>query len=80
MNKGGTRRKDEVAIKLVGDNIRKYRIAKNLTILELATLVDSENDLYSQISRMELGKVNTNITMIFAVAKALGIEPHKLLM
>jgi transcriptional regulator with XRE-family HTH domain len=34
---------------------------------------------YSQVSRMELGTVNTNISMIFAVAEALEIEASKLL-
>jgi len=74
--KGEKHRRNEKAIKTLADNIRKYRQERNLTIEELANLVEVD---YSQISRMERGVVNANITIIFDIANALEVEPSKLL-
>ena len=76
MIKGEKHRRNEKAIKTLADNIRKYRQERNLTIEELANLVEVD---YSQISRMERGVVNANITIIFDIANALEVEPSKLL-
>ena len=60
----------------LANNIRKYRLERNLTIQELANLLDVD---YSQISRMERGVVNPNVSIIFDIADVLKIEPDELL-
>jgi len=69
-------RRNERAISTLASNIRKYRQDRNLTIEELANLVDVD---YSQIGRMERGIVNPNISIIFDIADALGIMPSQLI-
>jgi len=76
MQKGEKQRRNEEAILTVADNIRKYRLEKNLTIMELANLVGVD---YSQVGRMERGVVNPNVSIIFDIAKALEITPGSLL-
>jgi transcriptional regulator with XRE-family HTH domain len=68
--------RDILAISILASNIRKYRIAKNLSQEALANLAGIE---YSQVSRIERGLLNTSISVVFALAKALEIEPSKLL-
>jgi transcriptional regulator with XRE-family HTH domain len=76
MIKGEKQRRNEKAILTLANNIRKYRQAQELTIQELANLIDVD---YSQIGRMERGVVNANISIIFDIADALKIDPSKLL-
>jgi transcriptional regulator with XRE-family HTH domain len=76
MVKGSKHRRNEKAILTLAANIRKYRQERNLTIEELANLVDVD---YSQIGRMERGIVNPNVSIIFDIANALGVEPSRLL-
>ncbi|GAA4092554.1 helix-turn-helix transcriptional regulator [Mucilaginibacter panaciglaebae] len=68
--------RDIAAIRLLAENVRKYRIEKNMTMEALANEAGIE---YSQISRLERGLLNTSVSVIFAVAKALKIPPSKLL-
>jgi len=68
-------RRDDALIKLVGQNIRKYRKLKGLTIATFATTIEMDS---KQLSNYELGKVDTNITMIGLIARNLDIEPHVL--
>lgn len=76
MIKGEKQRRNERAISVLANNIRKYRIEKSLTITGLANMVGVD---YSQIGRMERGVVNANVSIIFAIAEALEIPPAKLL-
>lgn len=76
MIKGRKQRRNEKAILTLAHNIRKYRFEKKLTISQLADMMDVD---YSQISRMERGVVNANVSIIFDIANALNIEPFKLL-
>jgi transcriptional regulator with XRE-family HTH domain len=76
MTKGISHRRNEKAISTLAANIKKYRLERNLTIQELANILDVD---YSQISRMERGVVNPNISIIFDIAEALQIEPTNLL-
>jgi DNA-binding XRE family transcriptional regulator len=64
------------AIELLAINVRKYRIKANISQTTLADLVGVT---YSQIARIELGEINTSVSMIYLIAKALDIEPSKLL-
>ena len=70
-------RRDEDIIKVLGKNIRKYRKAKGLTQTQFAKLF--EGDMYSQISRMERGTVNSTITLINCVAQVLEVRASDLL-
>jgi transcriptional regulator with XRE-family HTH domain len=76
MIKGGKQKRNEQAIAVLASNIKKYRLQKKLTIEELANMIGVD---YSQISRMERGVVNSNISIIFEVAEALEIHPGRLL-
>lgn len=68
--------RDISAINILASNVRKYRIGKDLSQEALANLAGIE---YSQVSRIERGLLNTSISVVFALAKALEIEPSKLL-
>jgi len=64
-----------VALEL-GQRIRKARIEKNLTIQVLADLVGIE---YTQMSRIELGKINTSVLQVCKISRALDINMSTLL-
>lgn len=68
--------KDEEVLKAVGDRIRQIRILKQISQETLAN--DCEMD-YSQLNRMELGKVNFSISYLYRVARALKVEAAELL-
>lgn len=68
--------KDQKAIEMLGRNVRTFRKMKGLTIIQLAGKCDVE---YTTISKIERGIVNTTISMISIVARALEIAPSKLL-
>jgi transcriptional regulator with XRE-family HTH domain len=55
----------------VGYNIRKARKAKAHTIKGLAYEADIE---YTQLSRIERGKINTSVYQIYLIAMALKVE------
>ena len=63
-------------MKQVGDRIREIRNQKNVSIEELAN--DCGVD-YSQVNRMELGKVNFSISYLNKIATSLGVDPKLLL-
>ena len=65
-----TLKKQELTQK-IGFNIRKIRMSKGLSIKALAFEADIE---YTQVSRIERGKINTSIYQIYLIAKALGVE------
>lgn len=67
--------RNEVAIKAFGEHLRQVRISKNLTQEQLAFAADLE---LSQISRIERGVINTSISQVFQIAKALKIHPKEL--
>jgi transcriptional regulator with XRE-family HTH domain len=68
--------RDPVAIKILADNVKHYRIKLGITQEALANMADIE---YSQVSRIERGVINTSVSVIFALAKALAIPPSELL-
>lgn len=70
--------KDEDFLRIIGEKIRSYRIEKGMTQTELAIACEDNKD-YSQISRMERGKVNFSITYLKLVAEALDVTPQDLL-
>ena len=76
MIKGEKHKRNETAIDTVAKNIKKCRLEKKMTQTELANIVGVD---YLQISRMERGKVNPSISIIFDIAVVLEIPPAKLL-
>jgi transcriptional regulator with XRE-family HTH domain len=56
---------------IVGSNIRKTRKAKSLTIKGLAFIADIE---YTQVSRIERGKINTSIYQLYIISRSLEIH------
>lgn len=65
------------AISILAVNVRSYRLKAGLTQTELAELVGVS---YSQIARIELAEINTSVSMVYLIGKALKIKPHLLLM
>jgi len=63
-------------MKLVGENIKKFRLERNLSQEALANLSGID---WSTISRLERGVVNTSISVVFALSEAMGINPAQLL-
>jgi ribosome-binding protein aMBF1 (putative translation factor) len=68
--------KDEELLKQIGIKMRNARTDLNMSIEALAN--ECEVD-YSQINRMELGKVNFSVSYLSKVAKVLKIKPSDLL-
>ena len=56
----------------LGRNLRHIRMLKNMTLEQLALLVGMS---YSQVSRIELGKINTSAFTVFVLANTLSVEP-----
>lgn len=67
--------RDDIFIKLFGQRLREVRMSKNISQEQLAFKCGLE---YSQINRIELGKVNTSISHVALLANNLGIEPSEL--
>lgn len=68
--------KDAVLLTKIGNKIREVRITNNMTIETLAN--DCGVD-YSQIHRMEVGKVNFSISYLYKIADSLKVDPKTLL-
>ena len=67
--------KKDLVIK-VGKRVREIRLSKGLTMERVAFGAGIE---YAQLSRIELGKVNTSIYQIYIVSKSLDVEMPELL-
>lgn len=63
-------RNEDVMISF-GKNVRKIRISKGLTQEQLA---DESNISQVQVARIESGKLNTSISTVSALAKALDVD------
>jgi transcriptional regulator with XRE-family HTH domain len=67
---------NDTVVKLIGERVRKLRIDKHLTLENLAFKADMD---YTQLSRIELGKINTSLFQIHKIAIALGINSSEIL-
>lgn len=67
--------KEEVK-KVVGANLRKYREDRNKSIEWVA--FEAEMD-YTQLSRIELGKINTSIYQLYKISKSLQISLNEII-
>lgn len=59
-----------------GDNLKKVRTNKGLSLRSLASMCNLDD---SNISKIENGKVNIQLSTIFELAKGLNVEPKELL-
>lgn len=75
---GTSQLKEDDFLLEIGKRIRHFREEKKMSQTELALLCRYNLD-YSQISRMELGKVNFSISYLKVVADALRVTPQDLL-
>ena len=66
----------DMTVKLIGARIRKLRIDNQLTLEHLAFKADMD---YTQLSRIELGKINTSLFQIYKIATALQITTSDIL-
>lgn len=64
-------------LKKVGEKVRSARIEKGLTQTDLAFKCNDKD--YSQINRLELGKINFSVSYLYLIANALEIKPSDLL-
>ena len=65
------------AVVLLGLNVRKYRKQRGMTQEELGLDTEMER---SYVSDLERGTRNPSVRAVERLAKALGVEPHVLLM
>lgn len=69
-------RNDDFLLK-IGKRVRQLRLAKGLTQMDLAFKCNDKD--YSQINRLELGKINFSVSYLLLVATALDVKPEDLL-
>lgn len=67
--------RDEIGLKKFGLRVREIRLSKNFTQESLAWEANIEP---MQVSRIERGIINTNISQILNLAKALGVNAMEL--
>lgn len=67
--------RDKETLKQFGEHLRKVRMSKKISQEELAFKADME---YSQVSRIERGIINTSISHVSKLAKALGVPLSEL--
>lgn len=67
---------EEKIIKEFGENLKKIRLQKGYSLRELADIADIS---HNNIHEIEKGIINTSLTTIHILAKALDIDPADLL-
>ena len=66
--------KDDFKI-LFGNNLKKIRESKNLSFRKLAQRCDID---YSNLNKIEKGKINISLSTILELSKGLEVEPKEL--
>ena len=64
-------------LKLLGRNVRRLRLAADMAPEHLAKKADIS--VYV-LDRIETGKGNPGINVVFRLARAIGVQPNELLM
>ena len=67
---------DKIRLKQFGDNLKKLREARGLSVRELASQCDVD---FSKINKLENNKGNITLTTLFELAEGLGVHPSSLL-
>lgn len=70
-----TYNRDDKTIKALGKQIRKLREERKMSMEDLA---DKAGLVYSQIGRIERGEINTSVSHVAVIAKALKVELKEL--
>lgn len=68
--------KNILVLQQIGKNIRKERIAKNMTLKELANKL---NMSYATVQKYEIGKIEPSIIMLLDISDILNINISRLL-
>lgn len=68
--------RDDDFLLQIGKKVRRIRMEKGLSQMELAFKCNDKD--YSQINRLELGKINFSVSYLNLVAQALGVSPSDL--
>jgi len=68
--------RNEILIKAFGERVRELRKEKGYTMEDFAGLAGID---YRQLSNIERGKVNTTISSIQVIAKALNVSMSELI-
>ena len=69
--------RDDAFLQKIGEKVRELRIAQGMTQMDLAFKCNDKD--YSQINRVELGKVNFSVSYLSLISEALGVSPRDLL-
>ena len=69
--------RDDEFLQKIGENIRTMRLEQGMTQMDLAFKCNDKD--YSQINRIELGKVNFSISYLSLIAQALETNPKELI-
>ena len=64
-------------LKAIGEKVRELRQSQGLTQMELAFKCNDKD--YSQINRVELGKVNFSVSYLKLISEALAVSSKDLL-
>ncbi|MBX9784144.1 MAG: helix-turn-helix transcriptional regulator [Chitinophagaceae bacterium] len=68
--------RDEIGIQKFGKRVRELRLSKNMTQEDVAWEAGIEP---MQLSRIERGVINTSLSHILAIARAIGVKPKELI-
>jgi transcriptional regulator with XRE-family HTH domain len=69
--------RDDEFLKRIGENVRSIRLTQGLSQTDLAFKCNDKD--YSQINRLELGKINFSVSYLKLIATALNVKVEKLL-
>jgi transcriptional regulator with XRE-family HTH domain len=64
------------AIEKLGMNVRKYRLMRGMTMVKLSEACNLE---YTTISKIERGIINTSVSTLVILTKALDVTASQLL-
>ena len=67
---------DKETLKKFGENLRKLRDARNLSLRDVSINCNIDN---GQISKIEQGQVNITLITLLELAKGLNVDPNELL-
>ena len=59
-------------LKIIGQNVKKYRLEKELTQVDLVGKIEAKIDT-TNISRIEKGRTNATIYTLFRISQALEV-------
>lgn len=64
--------RDDAFLAKIGNKVRELRVAQGMTQMDLAFKCGDKD--YSQVNRIELGKVNFSVSYLLLLSKALDVE------